>query len=315
MFCRDARTLWQTPGATRGRSRYPADVRPQGRERLAAGEGIRLQVSGFREKDLMPEAYLRKEKRQRGDNVDAAEHRPFQPVRLTVEGDEARHDHGGPEGAQLQGSETQAQRVAEQGAEEDEEGGDEQGDLDRGAEGDAHGEVHVVLVGDLDADDVFGDVADYRHEYDPDEELGDAVLLGERFYGPDECLRDVGGGGGGHEQQQERGYPAERGFSSFGCRRALRAAEDVEQVEDVEHEHHHGHLDAQVGRVRSGVGNGADGRQRECGGHDGEHRGVDTGYLHGEALDAVLQAPEQDARPEHEQHVAYDRPDDGSLDD
>src|SRR5215212_1538672 len=142
----------------------------------------------------MSRIYSGKEERQRGDNVDAAEHRPFQPVRLAVEGDEASHDHGGSEGGQLQGGEAQAQRVAEQGA-----------------EGDAHGEVHVVLVGDLDADDVFGDVADYRHEYDPDEELGDAVLLGERFYGPDECLRDVGDGGGGHEQQQERGYPAERG--------------------------------------------------------------------------------------------------------
>src|SRR5829696_1741270 len=261
----------------------------------------------------MSKIYSGKEKRQRGDNVDAAEHRPFQPVRLAVEGDEASHDHGGPEGAQLQGGEAQAQRMAEQGAEEDEEGGYQQGDLDRGAEGDAHGEVHVVLVGDLDADDVFGDVADYRHEYDPDEELGDAVLLGERFYGPDECLRDVGDGGGCHEQQHERGGPAERGVS-LAHRAGPWAAEDVDQVEDVEHEHHHGHLDAQIGRVRSGVGYGEDGRQRERGGHDGEHRGVDTSYLHREALDAVLQASEQDAGPEHEQYVAYDRPDDRSLD-
>src|SRR5918997_548115 len=204
--------------------------------------------------------------------------------------------------------------MGKQGTEKDGEGGNQQGDLDGGAEGDAHREVHVVFVGDLDADHVFGDVADYRYEYHPDKELGDAVLLGKWLYGPDERLRDVGDGGRRHEQQHERGRPAERGVSSFGRRRAFRAAEDVEQVEDVEHEHHHGHLDAQVGRVRPGVGNGEDGRQRERGGHDGEHRGVDTGYLHGKALDAVLEAPDQDAGPEHEQHVAYDRPDDGGLD-
>jgi glycosyltransferase involved in cell wall biosynthesis len=62
-----------------------------------------------------PEAQSRrKEKRQGGDNVDAAEHRAFEPVGLSVEGDEARYDHGGPEGAELQGGEDQAQRAAEQ---------------------------------------------------------------------------------------------------------------------------------------------------------------------------------------------------------
>ena len=32
---------------------------------------------------------------QGGENVDAAEHRAFDPVGLAVEGDEARHGHGG----------------------------------------------------------------------------------------------------------------------------------------------------------------------------------------------------------------------------
>src|SRR5215207_9509643 len=246
----------------------------------------------------MPEAYLRKEKRQRSDNVDAAEHRPFQPVRLTVEGDEARHDHGGPEGAQLQGSETQAQRVAEQRAEEDEEGGDEQGDLDRGAEGDAHREVHVVLVGDLDAHDVLGDVANYRDEDDPDEELGDPVLLGQGLYGPDESLRDVGNGRRRHEQQHQRSHSAERGFS-LAVRTTLGAAEDVEEVKDVEYEHHYGHLDAKGGRAPTRACGCEYGRQGERGGHYGQHRGVDTCDLGREALDAVLQAPDEEARPEH----------------
>ena len=41
---------------------------------------------------------------------------------------------------------------------------------------------------------MLGDVAYYRDEDDPDEELGDPVLLGQGFYGPDESLRDVGDG-------------------------------------------------------------------------------------------------------------------------
>src|SRR5215212_11909161 len=169
---------------------------------------------GARPQYLKPEACLRKEECQRGDHVDAAEHRAFEPVGLTVEGDEACHYHGGPEGAELQGGEVQVQRVAEQGPEEDEDGGYQEGDLQGGAQRDAHREVHVVFVGDLDADDVFGDVADYRYEDDPDKELGDPVLLSQGFYGPDEHLRDVGDGRRCHEQQHERSRPAERGVSS-----------------------------------------------------------------------------------------------------
>src|SRR5919112_2476292 len=260
-----------------------------------------------------PETSLRrKEKRQGGDNVDAAEHRAFEPVGSAVEGGEARYDHGGPEGAELQGGEDQVQGMAEQGAEEDKDGGDEQGDLDRGAQRDAHGEVHIVLVGDLDTHDVFGDVAHYGDEYDPYEELGDPVLFGQGLYGPDERLRDVGDGGRRYEQQHERSRSTERGFS-LALYAASGAAEDVEQVQDVEHEHHDGHLDAQGGRARTGACEGEDGRQGERGGHDGQHRGVDAGDLGREVLDTVLEAPEEEARPEHEQHVTDDRTDDRSL--
>src|ERR671920_2277687 len=226
-----------------------------------------------------PETSLRrKEKRQGGDNVDAAEHRAFEPVGSAVEGGEARYDHGGPEGAELQGGEGQAQGMAEQGTEEDEDGGDEQGDLDRGAQRDAHREVHVVLVGDLYAHDVFGDVTHDRDEDDADEELGDPVLFGQGLYGSDEGLRDVGDGRCGHEQQHQRSRTAERGVS-LALRDDSGAAEDVEQVKDVEHEHYHGHLDAQGGGGRTGAGGREYGRQREGGGHDGQHRGVDACYL------------------------------------
>src|SRR5215204_4245394 len=172
-----------------------------------------------------PETSLwREEERQGGNDVDTAEHRAFQPVGLAVEGDEACYYHGGPEGAELQGGEVQVQRVAEQGPEEDEDGGYQEGDLQGGAQRDAHREVHVVFVGDLDADDVFGDVADYRDEDDPDEELRDSVLLGKRLYGPDERLGDVGDGGGRHEKQHERNRPAERGLP-LAPSAASRAAE------------------------------------------------------------------------------------------
>src|SRR5919112_2425940 len=260
-----------------------------------------------------PETSLRrKEKRQGGDNVDAAEHRAFEPVGAAVEGGKARYDHGGPEGAELQGGEDQVQGMAEQGSEEDEDGGNEQGDLDRGAQRDAHREVHVVLVGDLDAYHMLGDVAYYRDEDDPDEELGDSVILGQGLYGPDESLRGEGDGRRRYEQQHQRSRSAERSFS-LALRAASRAAEDVDQVKDVEHEHYHSHLDAQGGRARSGACDGEYGRQRERGGHDCQHRGVDACDLGREALDTVLQAPEEEARPEHEQYVTDDRTDDRSL--
>src|SRR5215211_4386991 len=120
--------------------------------------------------------------------------------------------------------------MAEQGPEENEDGGDEQGDLD------AYG--------------VLGDVAHYRDEDDPDEELGDPVLLGQGLYGPDERLGDVGDGRRRRKQQHQGSRSAERGFS-LALRAASGAAEDVEQVQNVEHEHHNGHLDAKGGRARS----------------------------------------------------------------
>ncbi|MBD0253917.1 MAG: glycosyltransferase family 4 protein, partial [Rubrobacter sp.] len=49
-----------------------------------------------------PETFPLREKERKGrDNVDATEHRAFEPVGPAVEGDEARYDHGSPEGGEL----------------------------------------------------------------------------------------------------------------------------------------------------------------------------------------------------------------------
>src|SRR3712207_5309491 len=109
---------------------------------------------------------------------------------------------------------------------------------DGGAQRDRHGEVHLVLVGDLDPDNVLGDVPDYGDEYDPDEELGDAVLLGQGLYGPDERLGDVGDSHRGPYEQRQGGCSSERRVSLPGRDAALGAAEVEEQVQDVEDEHH-----------------------------------------------------------------------------
>jgi hypothetical protein len=91
---------------------------------------------------------------------------------------------------------------------------------------------------------VLGDVPYYGDEYDADEELGDAVLLGQRLDGPDEGLGDVGDGGGGAEEHHERGRSSERRVSLSGRDAALWAAEVEDQVKDVEDEHYYRYLDA-----------------------------------------------------------------------
>src|SRR3954447_20932881 len=106
----------------------------------------------------------REEERECGDCVEAAEHGAFEPVRLAVQGDESRDDDRRAQRAELQGAEDQVQGMTEQGAEEDEYGGYEKGDLQRGTQRDGHRELHVVLVGDLDAHDVLGDVANYWYQ-------------------------------------------------------------------------------------------------------------------------------------------------------
>src|SRR4028118_825949 len=69
-----------------------------------------------------------------------------------------------------------------------------------------------------------------------------------------------------------------------------------------------------VTAARGGGGVGEDGGGGEGDGDDAEHRGVDAGYGRGEGLGAVLEAAEQQARAEHEEHVAADGGDDRGLD-
>src|SRR5918994_1768864 len=138
---------------------------------------------------------LREKERQRGDDVDAAEHRALQPVGLAVEGDKPGDQDCRAQSAELQRGEDEPQGVAQERPQKDEDRGHEEGYLDGGAKGDRHREVHLVLVGDLYAYYVLGDVPDYGHDYDPDEELGDPHLHHQRLYGPDECLGYVGDGG------------------------------------------------------------------------------------------------------------------------
>jgi hypothetical protein len=78
--------------------------------------------------------------------------------------------------------------MSEQGTEEDQDRGHEEGDLQRGAQRDGHREVHIVLVGELDAYKVLGDVADYGDHDHTDKQLGDADLFDQRLDGPDEGL-------------------------------------------------------------------------------------------------------------------------------
>src|SRR4028118_2128569 len=91
-------------------------------------------------------------------------------------------------------------------------------------------------------------------------------------------------------------------------------AEEEDRVQEGDNGHDRGGLDAEGGRGRAGGGGREDRGQGEGDGDDGEHRGVDAGYSRGEGLGAVLEAAEQQARAEHEEHVADDGADDRGLD-
>ena len=71
-------------------------------------------------------------------------------------------------------------------------GRDEQGHLEARAVRDGHRELHLVLEGQLDGDEVLGQVADRRDEHHADEERRQAERLDERLDRPDEDLREHG---------------------------------------------------------------------------------------------------------------------------
>lgn len=64
-------------------------------------------------------ALRREEEGERCDEVDAAQHSPFKPVRFSIEGDKGGNYDRCAQGDELQGSEDQVQGMAEKGTEED----------------------------------------------------------------------------------------------------------------------------------------------------------------------------------------------------
>ena len=64
-------------------------------------------------------ALRREEEGERCDEVDAAQHGPFKPVRFSIEGDKGGNYDRCAQGDELQGSEDQVQGMAEKGTEED----------------------------------------------------------------------------------------------------------------------------------------------------------------------------------------------------
>ena len=70
----------------------------------------------------------------------------------------------------LERGEDEVHRLADDDAQQDEDRGDEQRDLEARAERDRHRELHLVLRGELDGDQMLGEVPDRRDQDDTDEE-------------------------------------------------------------------------------------------------------------------------------------------------
>src|ERR671910_433538 len=115
------------------------------------------------------------------------------------------------------------------------------------------------------------------------------------------------------EQHHERGHPPERRVPLSGGDAALGASQVEEQVQDVEDEHHNRDLDAEGRGSLAGARGGEDRGEGERGGDDGEHRGVYAGDARREALGAVLEPAEEQARSEHQQDVTDNGADDRGL--
>jgi hypothetical protein len=98
--------------------------------------------------------------------------------------------------------------------------------------------------------------------------------------------------------------------------------DEVQKVEDkvqnIENEHHYRDFDSQVlcgPEALGGTGGSEVGRYRERDSYDGEHRRVCPRDSHRESLGAVLEAPNQKARTQHQQHVPDNRADYRGLND
>ena len=116
--------------------------------------------------------------------------------------DERADADGSRDSGDLQRREDQGHRLVDHEAEQDKDRGHEQGDLEAGAERHGQRELHLVLGGELDGDEVLSEVADRRDDDDADEEGRQPERRDERLDDADEDLRqDREQGGGGHEDE------------------------------------------------------------------------------------------------------------------
>ena len=126
-------------------------------------------------------------------------------------------------------------------------GADEQGDLEARPEGHRHRELHLVLPGELDGDEVLGQVADRRDEHDADEERRQPERLDERLDRVDQDLRQDGQQARRRQEHDDRrrravqagpAWPAAargRRASRFGLVNWKTSADRV--ADDQEHRH------------------------------------------------------------------------------
>src|SRR5215211_3497184 len=96
---------------------------------------------------------------QSEDEVERDQLRAFEPVRFAVHRDQDGDEDRGDEGGELEGIEDEGHRLVHENAGKDEDRRHEEGDLETRADGNAETEVHLVSDGDLDGDEVLGDVA------------------------------------------------------------------------------------------------------------------------------------------------------------
>ncbi len=151
--------------------------------------------------------------RPRGPRRRGTSERALEPVRLAVEGDERadRRPRRRPRRPRAAAN-TRSIGWPMTSPSSTSTGRHEQRDLEARAERHRHRELHLVLVGELDGDEVLGEVADRRDEDHADEELGQAERLDERLDRADEDLRQ-------HRQQHRPPRAARRprpGRSSAG---------------------------------------------------------------------------------------------------
>ena len=237
------------------------------------------------------------------DDVDEGQQCPLEPVRLAVERDERADPHRGADRRDLERLRTRGPSAGRSTSPSSTSTGATNSATWRLTSRSARpSRTPSCSSGELDGDEVLGEVADRRDEDHADEELGQAELSMNGSIDPDEDLRQ-------HRQQRRRASstttairPVHAGppWPSAGSpgRRASR------RVRELEHERQHVARPSAAAR-RAPIPRPAlsvrriRGREREHGRDEqpdrGEHeqRGVRAGDLPAEPLDAVPQPAEQ----------------------